>query len=63
MIAPSSALATESTEAMTLTSPGVAPISRSAAKRSSRRAAASRVAVLIRISTGNRTASTPTPNA
>ena len=41
----------------------MAPTSRSAAKRSSRRAAASRVAVPIRISTGNSTASTPTPNA
>ena len=60
---PSSALATESTEAITLMSPGVAPASRSAAKRSSRRAADSRVAVLIRISTGNRIASTPVANA
>ena len=62
-IAPASALTTESTEAITLMSRGVAPTSRSAAKRSSRRAAASRVAVPIRISTGNSTASTPTPNA
>ena len=62
-IAPASALTTESTEAITLMSRGVAPTSRSAAKRSSRRVAASRVAVPIRISTGNSTASTPTPNA
>ena len=61
--APASALTTASTEAMTLTSRGVAPTSRSAAKRSSRRAAASRVAVPIRMRTGNSTASTPTPNA
>ena len=44
-------------------SPEVAPTSRSEANRSSRRAAASRVAVLIRISTGNSTASTPVANA
>jgi hypothetical protein len=62
-IAPASALTTESTEAMTLTSRGVAPTSRRAAKRSSRRAAASRVAVLIRMRTGNSTAIMPTPNA
>ena len=60
---PRTALITESTEAITLMSPGVAPTSRSAAKRSSRRVAASRVAVLIRISTGNRTASAPVANA
>src|SRR5579862_2619210 len=60
---PRTALITESTEAITLMSPGVAPTSRSAAKRSSRRVAASRVAVLIRISTGNKTASTPVANA
>ena len=61
--APASALTTASTEAMTLMSRGVAPTSRSAAKRSSRRAAASRVAVPTRMRTGNSTASTPTPNA
>ncbi len=61
--APHSALTTESADAMTLMSRGVAPTSRSAANRSSRRAAASRVAVLMRIRTGNRTASTPAPNA
>src|ERR1039457_3048578 len=54
---------TESTQAITPMSPGVAPTSRSAENRSSRRAAASRVAVLIRISTGNRTASTPVAKA
>src|ERR1039457_987627 len=60
---PRNALTTESTAAITLMSPGVAPTSRSAENRSSRRAAASRVAVLIRISTGNRTASTPVAKA
>ena len=62
-IAPKNVLTTESTEAMTLMSRGVAPTSRNAANRSSRRAAASRVAVPIRIKMGNSTASTPTANA
>ena len=44
-------------------SAGVPPTSRSAANRSSRRSAASRVAVLISTSIGNSTARTPTPNA
>ena len=54
---------TASTVATILMSPGVPPTSRSAANRSSRRSAASRVAVLISTSMGNSTASTPTPNA
>ena len=54
---------TASTVATILMSPGVPPTSLSAANRSSRRSAASRVAVLISTSMGNSTASTPTPNA
>ena len=61
--APQNALTTDSTDAITRMSPGVPPTSRSAANRSSRRSAASRVAVLISTSMGNSTASTPTPNA
>ncbi len=49
--------------ATVLMSAGVPPTSRSAANRSSRRSAASLVAVLISTSMGNSTASTPTPNA
>ena len=48
---------------MILMSPGVPPTSRSAANRSSRRSAASLVAVLISTSIGNSTASMPMPNA
>ena len=54
---------TASTVATILMSPGVPPTRRSAANRSSRRSAASRVAVLISTSMGNSTASTPIPNA
>ena len=54
---------TASTVATILMSAGVPPTSRSAANRSSRRSAASRVAVLIKIRTGNSTASTPVANA
>ena len=60
---PISALTNASIEAMTLICRGVAPTRRMAANRSSRRAAASRVAVPIRMSIGNRTASAPTMNA
>ena len=61
--APTNALITASTAATILISPGVPPTSRRAANRSSRRSAASLVAVLISTSMGNTTASTPTPNA
>ena len=61
--APRNALSMASTEAMARMSAGVPPTSRSAANRSSRRSAASLVAVLISTSMGNTTASTPTPNA
>src|SRR5215472_12513410 len=63
MTAPQNELTTDSTDAITRMSAGVPPTSRSAAKRSSRRSAASRVAVLISTSIGNSTARTPTPNA
>ena len=61
--APKNALTTDSTAAITRMSAGVPPTRRSAANRSSRRAAASQVEVLISTSIGNSTASTPTPNA
>ena len=61
--APRNALITASTVATIRMSPGVPPTSRSAANRSSRRSAASLVAVLISTSMGNTTASTPIPNA
>ena len=61
--APQNALTTDSTDATTRMSPGVPPTRRSAANRSSRRSAASRVAVLTSTSIGNSTARTPTPNA
>ncbi len=61
--APQNALTTDSTDATTRMSAGVPPTSRSAANRSSRRSAASRVAVLISTSIGNSTARTPTKNA
>jgi hypothetical protein len=61
--APKNALTAASTAAIILMSAGVPPTSRSAANRSSRRLAASRVAVEMRTSIGNSTASTPTPNA
>ena len=60
---PASAPSAASTEAITPTCRGVAPTSRIAAYRSSRRAADSRVAVLIRMRIGNSTASTPTAKA
>ncbi len=60
---PNKPLTAASTDATTLTCRGVAPTSRIAAYRSSRRAADSRVAVLIRMRIGKSTASTPTPNA
>ena len=61
--APKNALTAASTAAIFLMSAGVPPTSRSAANRSSRRLAASRVAVLISTSIGNRTASRPMANA
>jgi hypothetical protein len=61
--APRSPLSAASTAASTLICPLVAPTSRSAANRSSRRAAASRVAVPIRMRIGNRNARAPTTNA
>ena len=63
MTAPNSPLIAASTAATTPICPDVPPTRRSAANRSSRRAAASRVAVPIRIRIGNRSATAPTTNA
>ena len=60
---PSSAPTIASTEAITVIWPGVAPASRSAAYRCSRRAAASREAVPMRMRIGNRNAIAATRKA
>ena len=60
---PKTALTADSTVATALTWRPVPPTSRMAAKRSSRRAAASRVAVFTKMSKGNRTTIAAIQNA